>query len=284
MTTAKRKPLRERTLQGYIEFTGKITCETGLLIGGGDVGLEIGGIDRSVIRDPEDGWPYIPGSSLKGRLRALAEKVHRLPSERDIESGLRHECNDIGAALQCRLCRLFGSTAEGGQEKNNRNLPAALIVPDCRATAAPKIEYKMENTLDRLTAAAVPRLFERVARNTVFPFSLLIRREDVKFTQERPGEPEEVSHNYDEKGLRDDIETLLLALRHLEYQGLGSNISRGYGRVTIKLDKVLIINRWGIEYNKKEYSSVMSLKALMEPDGQRTKTCNELLALVKDDA
>jgi len=61
------------TFQGKYIITGKIICETGLHIGGTQEGVEIGGIDNIVIRDPLKDTPYIPGSSLKGKLRHLLE-------------------------------------------------------------------------------------------------------------------------------------------------------------------------------------------------------------------
>ncbi|MEW6375031.1 MAG: type III-A CRISPR-associated RAMP protein Csm3, partial [Thermodesulfobacteriota bacterium] len=59
--------------QGKYIITGKIICETGLHIGGTQEGIEIGGVDNIVIRDPLTDLPYIPGSSLKGKLRHLLE-------------------------------------------------------------------------------------------------------------------------------------------------------------------------------------------------------------------
>ena len=48
----------------------KIKVITGLHIGKGKDQIGIGEIDASVIRD-RDGYPYIPGSSLKGKIRSL---------------------------------------------------------------------------------------------------------------------------------------------------------------------------------------------------------------------
>jgi len=263
MAEEKKKPF-VRHLRGYIEFTGHITCRTGLLIGGGDVGLEIGGIDKSVIRDPVSGDPYIPGTSLKGKLRALVEKDRGLPSERSIEPGYRHECNDIGAALQCCQCRLFGSTAEGDETKGNRNFPGTLLVRDSLLETGQQVhmEYKMENTLDRLTAAATPRTFERVPPGVIFKLNVLWRIEEVSCalgqpetggssavegaegaTTRTPRQPPSLS--YKTELLRNDLETLLRALRLLEWEGLGSSTSRGYGRVDISISKLNVITEGG---------------------------------------
>ena len=59
--------------EGKYIIKGKIVCETGLHIGGITEGVEIGGVDLPVIRDSLTEIPYIPGSSLKGKLRHLLE-------------------------------------------------------------------------------------------------------------------------------------------------------------------------------------------------------------------
>ena len=52
---------------------GTIELLSGLHIGGGDAELKIGGIDSQVIKNPLTQLPYIPGSSLKGKIRSLLE-------------------------------------------------------------------------------------------------------------------------------------------------------------------------------------------------------------------
>jgi len=58
-----------------IFITGTIETKTGLSVGGSSVGLEIGGADKVVLRNPLTNQPYIPGSSLKGKMRSLTEKM-----------------------------------------------------------------------------------------------------------------------------------------------------------------------------------------------------------------
>lgn len=64
----------EIEFKGNIILKGKIVCDTGLYIGESNDSLEIGGIDRMVMRDKKTDLPYIPGSSLKGKLRSLFKK------------------------------------------------------------------------------------------------------------------------------------------------------------------------------------------------------------------
>ncbi len=61
------------TLTSRIEVEGTLITDTGLHIGSG----EREGTDASILRSLH-GWPYIPGSSLKGVLRARVESVAHL--------------------------------------------------------------------------------------------------------------------------------------------------------------------------------------------------------------
>ena len=54
-------------------LSGKIEVKTGLHIGGSSDTVQIGGIDSSVIKNPLSNEPYIPGSSIKGKMRSLVE-------------------------------------------------------------------------------------------------------------------------------------------------------------------------------------------------------------------
>jgi CRISPR-associated protein Csm3 len=66
-------------LQKIYEITGKIELLTGLRIGSGNTEMHIGGVDNLVIKHPYTNEPYIPGSSLKGKIRSLLEYYFGLP-------------------------------------------------------------------------------------------------------------------------------------------------------------------------------------------------------------
>src|SRR6266498_2980855 len=72
----------ELKLIGKLILEGDLHCDTGLHVGAGKGSLEIGGSDNPVVKDAF-GRPYVPGSSLRGRLRALLEQSSGLavPSE-----------------------------------------------------------------------------------------------------------------------------------------------------------------------------------------------------------
>ena len=54
-------------------ITANIVLESGLHIGAGKDAIEIGGIDNPILKHPLTDEPYIPGSSIKGKLRSLLE-------------------------------------------------------------------------------------------------------------------------------------------------------------------------------------------------------------------
>ena len=57
-----------------IKYTASLTCITGLHIGNSNETAEIGGVDIPVVRRKDNNQPYIPGSSLKGKIRSLLEQ------------------------------------------------------------------------------------------------------------------------------------------------------------------------------------------------------------------
>ncbi|MGD9927943.1 MAG: type III-A CRISPR-associated RAMP protein Csm3, partial [Sphaerochaeta sp.] len=109
------------------KITGKIVVKTGLHIGAGNDKVEIGGMDNPIIRNPLNREPYIPGSSIKGKMRSLLEwKLGKIDTESKKPGG---PCS-CGKA-DCQICRVFGSA------NNSRNSastiekgPTRLIVRD----------------------------------------------------------------------------------------------------------------------------------------------------------
>lgn len=221
-----RKPLR-----GKVILRGHLQCITGLHIGSSRDSLDIGGMDAPVLRSLVTREPYIPGSSLKGKLRSLFERRRGMDYNRLSRVGgqdiRRHECTKVS----CPVCRLFGATAKGQDE---RNLPARLIVRDSFLTADSEkrlaaidtglqyTELKFENALDRVTAAANPRQIERVPAGAEFLFEAVYNVEVPSQTDIR----EDLTHF---------LETLLL----LEDDFLGGHGSRGYGKIHFEVKELV---------------------------------------------
>jgi len=209
---------------GTYEFLGKVMIKgrmevvTGLHIGASRETVKIGGIDSPVVRDPVTNLPYIPGSSLKGKMRSLMEKALGKEFSKISQHPLIqvHVCDDE----RCEVCRLFGSSVP--TDHGQKHIPARLIVRDLHLlnrdalekidTGLPYTEWKFENSIDRVTSAANPRQIERVPAGAVFGLELVYDAHDVE-------------------QLREDIENVRRALKLLEDDALGGHGSRGYGQV-----------------------------------------------------
>ena len=129
-------------MAGKYIIKADLRCITGLHIGGTDEGFEIGGMDNPVIKDPITGYPYIPGSSLKGKMRSLLEwttkhkdKIKEDDKEKEIErtrvENMLKQKAGKWSALPCNcggcdICIVFGASADtkGGKE------PTRLTVRD----------------------------------------------------------------------------------------------------------------------------------------------------------
>ena len=219
---------------GYKKIKGTITVITGLHIGGSTVGLEIGGKDNPIIKHPVTKEPYIPGSSLKGKMRSLLElhlDKHNDPSIRGW--GAVHTCADS----ECPVCVIFGSSAD-----ESTNGPTRLVVRDAilddaykkeqkrkdsNWTALDLTESKYENSINRITARANPRNFERVVPGAKFSFEMIYRvfkRHDEK--------------NTDGSELKDEnfFKNVLTGLKLIENDALGGAGSRGCGQVEFKIE------------------------------------------------
>ena len=195
-------------------YTGTITLKTGLHIGGTNAALNIGGPDKFVVRNPINNIPYIPGSSLKGKLRSLIEVYHGCVYIDEKNKGFVGASNDPDSISG----KLFG-VATG----NEKNRPSRLIVRDAELdvdacdfsnTDLPFTETKTEVAINRVTAEANPRTFERVPAGAKFKLNMVLN----------------IFEGEDEMELKDRLEQ---AKKLLEDDYLGGNGSRGYGQVKI---------------------------------------------------
>lgn len=203
-------------LKKKIIYTGTITLVTGLHIGGTNTALNIGGIDKSVVRNPINSVPYIPGSSLKGKMRALVEIAKGCVFVDGEKVKASNDPNSISG-------KLFG-VATGKDD----NRPSRLIVRDAELDVSNKemfantdllyTESKTEAVIDRVTAKSTPRTFERVPAGAQFKLNMVLNIFD--------GEDEE-----------ELVRTLIFAIELLQDDYLGGHGSRGYGQVKIKLDE-----------------------------------------------
>ena len=220
------------------EFTGKIILKSGLHIGSGDMEMKIGGTDNPVIKHPHTQEPYIPGSSLKGKVRALLEMRSGLmgytngkPLDIATYKDPDKKLNDAEKKECKMILKLFGAGASEKEAKEAEEIgPTRVAFADCpldkdwkekaETDFLPFIEVKSENTINRIKGTALnPRFTERVPAETEFSFSITLKL--TPDTKEN-----EVLENL-----------LLEGLKLLQTDALGGSGSRGYGRIRFDFDE-----------------------------------------------
>ncbi len=230
------------TLYGRVFIEATIEAKTGLHIGGSGSDLEIGGLDKEVIRNPLTKKPYIPGSSLRGKMRSQMEKLLGLPQNKSIGQVTIHTClkkADFEKDGGCPVCTVFGVPAEMDYDNHTR-----LVVRDAELSNADDFlnartdllyaELKTEVAIDRVTSAATPRTMERVPAGAKFG-------------------PTELVFSIYEATDYDRLKTVIDALQLVEDDYLGGSGSRGYGKVEFKDIKVYARN--GADYsNRQEFT------------------------------
>lgn len=214
-----------------IIIRGEIEALTGLLIGGTDSGMGIGGPDKIVIRNPINGQPYIPGSSLKGKMRALTEIANGKFGDKAMSKDVVHTPNQDQTFISTRLY--------GNSPGNEKQRPSRVIVRDAHFTKStlekykgvktdlPFTEAKTEVVIDRITSAAMPRTFERVPAGVAFNFEIVLNIFDKDVVEE-------------EEFKEDDLKNCLLqGMRLLQDDYLGGSGSRGCGQIKFNIKEVV---------------------------------------------
>jgi len=237
---------------GKYIITADIVLKTGLHVGGTEEGFDIGGIDNPVIKDKVSGVPYIPGSSLKGKMRSLLEWAYNQVDIGPIKEKKDGKEETIG--WEGKLCSdpkhpigiVFGIAAE--HHKGDVPGPTRLTVRDAfpdkeqinkwESNMGDNIytEVKTENSIDRLTSEANPRSMERVPANSIFKAEFIY---DLY-------KPEDCNH----------IKLLFEGMMLLEDSYLGGGGTRGSGRVEFRNISVAARDR---AYYIKEEKSILKV-------------------------
>jgi CRISPR-associated protein Csm3 len=209
-------------LKKHIKLTAVLTLETGLHIGGSSEKIEIGGIDNTVIKDPLTKLPYIPGSSLKGKMRSLLEYDLGKVSK----DGKPWSYKDSDEKERDAIIRIFGNS---GTDEEIKIGPTRIVMRDAHWTEnvlvknpspSDLVEIKTENVINRLTGTAEhPRSAERVPAGVSFNMELLFRIFEGFDTGKVSDE--ELFYRYIPRGLE-----------LLQIDCLGGYGSRGYGKVS----------------------------------------------------
>lgn len=220
------------TFLGKLILEGEIQCQTGLHIGAGKGSLEIGGADNPVVKDAF-GIPYIPGSSLRGRLRSLLEQTMGLAVTSELVYLSKRKGQEVRIHQSDRaddeICVLFGRNPGRVERVTGEAMEAPVatpvrltvydaplvvesITPQMRENLDDELtEVKSENAVDRITSQANPRTLERVPAGARFRFRLVL---DVLCEEDKPL-----------------LARVVEGLRLIEDDALGGGGSRGSGRV-----------------------------------------------------
>lgn len=199
-----------KKLTAKIIIRGRIQAVTGLHIGGSKSSLDIGGVDLNIIKTPH-GVPFIPGSSLKGKLRSMLARVEGSP---EVQEDPEY------------ILKLFGSSGDAKEE--NAHITRLLVRDALLDQEHFKEKFKdqdmdfefstikWENRINRRTGTAEhPRQLERVPAGAEFHFELIY----------------DVYADAEDSLLAKHQEAIDTALSLMEHDYLGGQGSRGYGKI-----------------------------------------------------
>ena len=253
---------KEINLYGRIRVTGKIKLITGLHIGRGNDNISIGGLDNAIMRDPRSNQPYIPGASLKGKLRSLAERrePNLLMNTKVGRDVFIHTCEkEANPEKVCVVCKIFGMPGQAIKAAPTRLLVRDVFMTDESSakfsqleTDLPYTEIKYEASIDRITSAANPRPMERVPAGAEFgTFEMLFsiyEENDVKL-----------------------FPKLLEYMRLLEDDYLGGSGSRGYGKIEfsdllLRIIPVMAYSNADLEIMEIPADNLIELQTRIESD------------------
>ncbi len=212
-------------LTAITTIEARLEVMTGLRIGAGDAEMHIGGVDNTVIKHPITQAPYIPGSSIKGKMRSLLEWRSGAVQEGPLDKKAHDRASGTVQAEIKRILSLFGTG--GGEFKDDPEFaraigPSRLAFWDCaldgewerrvRENNQLLTEVKSENRINRISGVAEhPRNTERVPAGASFDFRLSVKRLE---------------------GDSDDLlDMVLQGMKLIEHDSLGGSGSRGYGKV-----------------------------------------------------
>lgn len=193
---------------GKLIIEADLVVKTGLHIGAGSDFSSIGAVDNVVVRNTLTRKPYIPGSSIKGKMRYLLARVY---SSNGQMNDFKDENDEIG--------RLFGQS----QKYISRLQFQDIFFNEESAKVIEKLdtdlyltEIKFENTINRKTAVANPRQLERIPAGSKFDFKLI--------------------YNVESEGqeLEEDLKNIGRCLELLQEDYLGGHGTRGYGRINFE--------------------------------------------------
>lgn len=229
----------EIKLQKIVELKGTLVLESNLHIGSGNLEMHIGGTDNPIIKHPHTQEPYIPGSSIKGKIRSLlelktgvaADSYNKNPNGggiADFKSYL-----DTNSKQTASILKIFGfsgsdKSATSDEGKKARELgPTRASFADCNLNKEwkemavenmwPLAVEKQETAIDRISGTAKSRSLrqtEMVPAGAKFDFR--------------------VTFKIFEDSDKELLNMLKEGIELLQKDAIGGYGSRGYGRIRIE--------------------------------------------------
>lgn len=207
-------------LEGIYVLNIKLELLSGLYIGGNDSGFDIGGADSDVIRNPLTNEPYIPGSSLKGKLKSLL-KYHIKEVDRKEKDIIFKDSN---------ITNIFKPVDEGKVKITRAIFRDLTLIKESKEELQNILgigcftEIKAENKVNPISGKSdSPRFIERVPAGAMFEGEIVLNVFD--------GDNKEIM-----------MENIKKSLKLLEMNYLGGNGTRGYGRVKVEFDEFKEVN------------------------------------------
>ena len=211
-------------LQTIRTIKARIRLRSGLHIGAGKDTVEIGGLDQPIVKDPLSGAPYIPGSSLKGKMRSLLETAIFMAKSEETRKSIMAKGNPCSCGHRsCPVCTLFGAHKAPSQCDDDLG-PTRLLVRDAYLTqdcmqafreGRLPMEIKNENIINRISGVAEhPRPLERVPANVTFDCAIALK----VFEGDDP----------------EAVQWVFKGMKLIEMDALGGGSSRGSGQVVFE--------------------------------------------------
>lgn len=199
-------------------FRVDLTLMSGMHITGAENTFDIGGPDSQVIKNPITNEPYIPGSSLKGKIRSLLDYKYGVPiTEDDYDIVDEH----------AKVCQMLFKQNDTLEPNITRGIFRDLVLTEeskkeIQLALGDGIftEIKAENKISRTKGKALsPRFIERVPAGSKFVGEI-----DVM--------------EFDNDPYNELIKYLYEAIELLNLNFIGGSGSRGYGRVKINITEI----------------------------------------------
>ncbi|MEM2841530.1 MAG: CRISPR-associated RAMP protein Csx7 [Candidatus Bathyarchaeia archaeon] len=198
-------------LEERVIINGTLTLLTPLHIGSPKTEIDLEKVDMPVLKDTQ-GQPYIPGSSLKGKIRSEAERIARKEGKTVCTPpNTKKMCGTITPNNLCICCRIFGTAGE------NMSVASKVRFRDA---------YPHARVIETMTRAGIAMDRERgvVAQGALYSIEAIPQGTRFGF--------EMVTENL----AKDEWKLLKAAINSFADAGLGGSVSRGMGKVKLDLE------------------------------------------------